>query len=176
MVAASRADLFERLEELGIETRTIEHEAAFTVEQSRVLDKDLPGGHTKNLFLKDKKGNLVLIVALNDAVIRLNHAHKKLNCQRLSFGSGELLQEILGVVPGSVTPFSLMNDTDNRVRVVLDKPMMEHELLNYHPLENTATTNIRREDLLKFIGSCGHSPEIVAVSETADEGGQTGSD
>ena len=82
----------------------------------------------------------------------------------LSFGSAELLEELLGVKPGSVTPFALINDTGQRVTVILDEAMMRHDFLNYHPLENTATTNIAREDLLRFIRSCGHEPKIIAVS------------
>ena len=161
---ASRQDLLARLSGLGIAVRTIDHPAVFTVAESLDVEKQLPGGHTKNLFLKDKKGALFLVVALNDAVIDLKTLHKKIDSGRLSFGNSELLEEVLGVRPGSVTPFALINDRDRRVTVVLDAAMMRHDLLNYHPLENTATTNIAREDLLRFIRACGHEPRIVAVS------------
>ena len=164
---ATRADLLARLDKLGIKTRTLEHAPTFTVAESQKLEKDLPGGHTKNLFLKCKKGQLFLVVALNDAVIHLNGLHKKLESGRLSFGSPELLGDVLGVVPGSVTPFALINDGGRRVTVILDAPMLRHALLNYHPLDNQATTNIARDDLLRFIRACGHEPHILTVSETA---------
>jgi Ala-tRNA(Pro) deacylase len=161
---ATRQDLFARLAELGIETVTVEHEAVFTVEQSSKLERELPGGHTKNLFLKDKKGRLFLVVALGSASIDLKSLPKTLGSDRLSFGRPELLFEVLGVPPGSVTPFALINDRDRRVTVILDADMMRHERLNCHPLENTATTNIAREDLVRFIRACGHEPRIMAVA------------
>ncbi len=164
-MSATRQNLFDRLNELGIETRTIEHPAVFTVEESSVLERELPGGHTKNLFLKCKKGKLFLVVALNNAVIPLKSAHKIIDSGRLSFGKPALLLEMLGVTPGSVTPFSLINDSDAQVNVILDAPMMAHERLNFHPLANTATTNIAAEDLLKFIHSCGHRPHVLQISE-----------
>jgi Ala-tRNA(Pro) deacylase len=161
---ATPKELFARLAELGIETETAEHEAVFTVAQSSKLERELPGGHTKNLFLKDKKGRLFLVVALGRAHIDLKTLHGKLDCDRLSFGKPELLMEVLGVPAGSVTPFALINDKAQRVTVILDADMMRHERLNYHPLENTATTNIARGDLIRFIRSCGHEPRIAAVA------------
>ena len=161
---ASRQDLFTRLAELAIDTDTVDHPAVFTVAESSKLERQIPGGHTKNLFLKDKKGRLFLVVALGRAHIDLKSLHKTLGCDRLSFGSPELLMEVLGVPAGSVTPFALLNDKAGRVTVILDADMMRHELLNYHPLENTATTNIAREDLVAFIRACGHEPRILAVS------------
>ena len=130
------------------------------------LERELPGGHTKNLFLKDKKDRLFLVVALGHAQIDLKTLHKRLGSDRLSFGKPELLMEVLGVPPGSVTPFALINDRAQRVTVILDADMMRHERLNFHPLENTATTNIAREDLARFIRSCGHQPSVVAVAQS----------
>jgi len=167
---ATRQDLFARLAELGIATQTIEHEAVFTVAQSSKLERELPGGHTKNLFLKDKKGRLFLVVALGHAHIELKTLHKQLGADRLSFAGPALLTEVLGVPAGSVTPFALINDKARRVTVILDADMMRHEQLNYHPLENTATTNIARDDLLRFIRDCGHQPRILAVAGQADHG------
>ena len=164
---ASRADLFARLAELGIATSTLEHEAVFTVAQSSRLERELPGGHTKNLFLKDKKDRLFLVVALGAAHIDMKTLHKTLGSDRLSFGKPELLLEVLGVPAGSVTPFALINDIGRRVTVILDADMMRHERLNYHPLENTATTNLAREDLVRFIRSCGHEPRVLAVAAAA---------
>ena len=161
---ATRQDLFSRLAELGIATTTVDHEAVFTVAQSSGLERELPGGHTKNLFLKDKKDRFYLVVALGGAHIDLKTLHKKLGSDRLSFGKPELLMEVLGVPAGSVTPFALINDTGHRVTVILDADMMRHERLNFHPLENTATTNIAREDLLGFIRACGHEPRVLVVS------------
>ncbi len=161
---ATRQDLIDRLAGLGIRSTTLEHPAVFTVAESTGIEKQLPGGHTKNLFLKCKKGNVYIVVALNDAAIDLKTLHKRIDSGRLSFGNAELLEDLLGVKPGSVTPFALINDTGQRVTVILDEAMMRHDFLNYHPLENTATTNIAREDLLRFIRSCGHEPKIIAVS------------
>src|SRR6476661_168567 len=164
---ATRQDLLARLEELGIATQTLDHEAVFTVAESSLLERELPGGHTKNLFLKDKKDRLFLVVALGYAHIDLKTLHKTLGADRLSFGRPELLMEVLGVPAGSVTPFALINDKARRVTVILDADMMRHERLNYHPLQNTATTNIAREDLLRFIRACGHEPRIIAVASAA---------
>ena len=161
---ATRKDLLDRFASLRIDTTTLDHPAVFTVSESTGIEKQLPGGHTKNLFLKCKKGNIYLVVALNDAIIDLKSLHKRIDSGRLSFGSAELLEELLGVKPGSVTPFALINDTGQRVAVILDETMLRHDFLNYHPLENTATTNIARDDLLRFIRSCGHVPRIMAVS------------
>ena len=160
---ATRQDLLARLDELGIATRTLEHEAVFTVAESSKLERELPGGHTKNLFLKDKKDRLFLVVALGHAQIDLKSLHKTLASDRLSFGKPELLMDVLGAPPGSVTPFALINDQAARVTVVLDVDMMRLERLNFHPLENTATTNIARDDLVRFIQSTGHEPRVLAL-------------
>jgi Ala-tRNA(Pro) deacylase len=161
---ATRQDLFTCLTNLGIATETVEHEAVFTVGQSSKLAREMSGGHVKNLFLKDKKGRLFLLVALGSAIIDLKALPKTLGSDRLSFGRPELLMEVLGVSPGSVTPFALINDKGRRVTVILDLDMMRHERLNCHPLENTATTNIARDDLVRFIRACGHEPRIMAVT------------
>ena len=140
------------------------HAPLFTVEESRALRGQIPGGHTKNLFLKDKKGALVLVVALEDATIELKSLHRLLGANgRFSFGSADLLRDALGVEPGAVTPFAVMNDTERRVDVVLDTAMLAHATLNYHPLKNTMTTSIGRDDLIKFLAATGHLPRLVAV-------------
>lgn len=162
---ASRAELFERFKSLGIETRTLDHAPVFTVEQAKLVHDDMPGGHCKNLFCKDEKGVLWLIVALEDAAINLKAAPAKIGSKRLTFGKPELLMEVLGVEPGSVTPFGLINDINNRINVILDEAMMRETPLNYHPLKNDATTSITPDDLITFIKSCGHAPRIVAVSD-----------
>jgi Ala-tRNA(Pro) deacylase len=162
---ATREQLFQRLESLGIQTRTVEHSPVFTVEEAKKAHAGLPGGHCKNLFCKDEKGVLWLIVALEDAVINLKAAPQKIGSKRLTFGKPDLLMEILGVEPGSVTPFGLINDSAARTNVILDEAMMRQAPLNYHPLRNDATTAIAPDDLIKFILSCGHDPRIIAVSE-----------
>jgi Ala-tRNA(Pro) deacylase len=162
---ATRQDLFARFESLGIATRTVDHAPVFTVDEAKAVHDGMPGGHCKNLFCKDEKGVLWLIVALEDAVINLKAAPARIGSKRLTFGKPDLLMEVLGVEPGSVTPFGLINDTSNRVNVILDEAMMRMAPLNYHPLQNTATTAIAPDDLLTFIRSCGHSPRVVAVSD-----------
>jgi len=161
---ATREDLFARFKALGIEATTRDHAPVYTVEEAQALRGEIPGGHCKNLFLKDDKSNIWLIVCLEEAQVDLKAAPAKIGSRRLSFGKPELLKEVLGVEPGSVTPFGLINDTEMRVKVVLDAAMMAHELVNYHPLENTATTTIRSQDLVAFIRSCGHEPKVVAVA------------
>ena len=160
---ATRDDLFARFGGLGLETSTVEHPPVFTVEESKQHRGDLEGGHCKNLFLKDKKGALWLVVALEDRTIDMKDLRHKIGSHHLSFGKAELLREILGVEPGSVTPFALINDTECVLNVVLDAEMMELSALHYHPLINTATTAIKPDDLLLFIDSCGHKAAVVTL-------------
>lgn len=157
--------LFAYLDELGISHTTVKHPPVFTVEQAARLRGAVAGGHTKNLFLRDKKHELYLVVALEDAGIDLKGLHRQLGATgRFSFGASDLLREVWGVEPGSVTPFGAINDREGRVTVVLDGAMMEHETLNYHPLVNTMTTAIKRDDLVKFLQATGHIPRIERVS------------
>ena len=162
---ASREMLLQRLLSLGLSTTTHDHLPVFTVDEAKKIHDGIAGGHCKNLFCKDEKAMLWLIVALEDAVINLKTAPGKIGSRRLSFGKPDLLMEILGVEPGSVTPFGLINDEAVRVNVILDEAMMGCEVLNFHPLRNDATTSIKSSDLVRFIASCGHAPRIVAVSD-----------
>jgi Ala-tRNA(Pro) deacylase len=164
---ASRADLVLCLEQLGIATETVEHPPLFTVEQSRALRGEIAGGHTKNLFLKDKKDRVFLVVAEEDAEIDMKSLHRRIGSGRLSFGRAELLMELLGVIPGAVTPFGAINDTAGRVTIILDSGLMRHELLNFHPLDNTATTTIGRDEMVVFLRHTGHEPQILAVAGVA---------
>ena len=165
---ASPDDLFAYLDSLGIAHKTVTHPAVFTVEEGRDLRGAIPGGHTKNLFLRDKKGTAFLVVTLEDAAIELKSLHRLLGASgRFSFGSAELMGELIGVEPGSVTPFAAINDTAGQVTVVLDAAMMAHEELNFHPLRNTGTTTVSREGLVKFLEATGHLPRIEAVSGPA---------
>jgi Ala-tRNA(Pro) deacylase len=157
-------DLFAALDTLGIAHATVTHPPLFTVEQSQALRGQIPGGHTKNLFLKDKKGALFLVVAPEEATIELKSLHHKLEAGRFSFGSAELLREVLGVEPGSVTPLAAINDTARRVSVILDAGLMKHATLNCHPLVNTMTTSLAAVDLVRFLEATGHPPRIVAVA------------
>ncbi len=152
-----------RLDELELHTKTVEHPAVFTVEEAKAHRGELPGAHCKNLFLKDKKGVLWLVVTLEDRIIDMKALRHKIGSHHLSFGKAELLMDMLGVEPGSVTPFALINDADNTVNVVLDQDMMAYDVLNYHPLTNIATTAITPGDLRLFIASCGHAPSVVAL-------------
>jgi Ala-tRNA(Pro) deacylase len=159
--------LFARFDALGIAYRTYEHAPVFTVAEAAALRGALPGGHCKSLFLKDKKGGLWLVVALEERRIDLKRLADALGAPRFSFGNPDLLYEVLGVRPGSVTPFALANDTAGRLAVVLDKEMLTCDPLNYHPLENTRTTAITPADLLRFIAECGHKPRIVDLDAVA---------
>jgi Ala-tRNA(Pro) deacylase len=164
-VPANPEELFAFLDRLGIAHATVSHPSLFSVEQSQALRGTIPGGHTKNLFLRDKKGGLYLVVVLEDAVIELKSLHRRLGATgRFSFGSATLLRDALGVEPGAVTPFAAINDTAQRVTVVLDSAMMEHDRLNYHPLRNTMTTTIGRGDLVRFLEATGHPPRIFPVA------------
>jgi Ala-tRNA(Pro) deacylase len=167
---ATPDDLFALLGRLGIAHETLTHPPLFTVEESRRLRGKIPGGHTKNLFLRDKRDGVFLVSALEDAEIDLKGVHHRLGAGRFSFGSAALLRELLGIEPGSVTPFAAMNDTAGRVAIVLDAPMMRRERLNFHPLVNTRTTTIGRDDLVKFLEATGHPPRILAVSGAAPPG------
>lgn len=149
------------LAENGIAVTTYHHHAVFTVAEGKEVKQHLTGAHTKNLFLKDKKGALFLVVACDDTQIDLKYLSRRLNAGRFSFGKPELLQEVLGVTPGSVTPFGLLCDTARRVQPVFDARMMEYNHMNFHPLDNTMTTAISRDDLLKFTTALGYQAEIV---------------
>jgi Ala-tRNA(Pro) deacylase len=165
-VPATFEDLSAFLGHLGIVTATVTHPPLFTVEESRALRGEIPGAHTKNLFLKDKKDALFLVVALEDAIIDLKHLHGRIGASgRLSFGKAELLAETLGVTPGAVTPFGLINDRPPRVNVVLDAALVANAAVNCHPLINTATTTIASADLIAFIRATGHEPRILALDQ-----------
>jgi Ala-tRNA(Pro) deacylase len=165
---ATPDDLFAYLDRLAIPHSTVQHPALFTVEQSQALRGRIPGAHTKNLFLKDKKGSLYLVTALEEAAIELKSLHNRIGAKgRFSFGAADQMRETLGVEPGSVTPLGVINDTQRRVNVVLDTTLMAHELINAHPLTNTMTTALARDDLMRFLRATGHEPLIVPVAGPA---------
>jgi Ala-tRNA(Pro) deacylase len=160
-LGVTEQELLAHLDRLGIEVTTSRHPPVFTVAEAKALRGQLPGAHTKNLFLKDKKQALWLVVALEDRVIDLKALRHRIGAAPLSFAGGGTLRATMGVEPGSVTPFALINDGEAVVRVVLDAEMMRSDLLNFHPLTNTATTAITAAGLLAFIRSCGHEPLVV---------------
>lgn len=161
----SKDELLEALDGMGISHSTVEHPPLHTVEESRQLRGEIPGAHTKNLFLKDKKSRYFLVTVEEDAVVDLKQIHKIIGASgRVSFGKPDALMEYLGVKPGSVTVLGAINDEDHQVTVVLDEKLMENETINAHPLTNEATTSISREDLLRFLDATGHKPAILKVS------------
>jgi Ala-tRNA(Pro) deacylase len=165
---ASPDDLFAFLDRLGIRHATVQHPPLFTVEESQFLRGRIAGGHTKNLFLKDKRGALFLVTTLEEAAIDLKSLHRRLGASgRFSFGSAEQMRATLGVEPGSVTPFGALNDTGRHVTTVLDAAMMAHDTLNFHPLINTMTTSIGRDDLVRFLAATGHVARIEPVAVPA---------
>ena len=157
----TRDDLIAFLDALGIEHRTLDHPAVFTVGEGEDIKAQIPGAHTKNLFLKDAKGQLWLISAEGHAAIDLKRLHTVIGAARLSFGSPELMYETLGVTPGSVTAFGLINDSDRRVRFVLDRTLADADRVNFHPLTNTATTTVSRDGLRAFLAALGIAPLVV---------------
>ncbi|HYD98444.1 MAG TPA: prolyl-tRNA synthetase associated domain-containing protein [Alphaproteobacteria bacterium] len=161
--------LLAKLEALGIPYVNHRHRPLYTVAESQDLRGEIPGGHCKSLFLEDKRGRLWLLVAQEDTPIRLNRLHARLGAGRLSFASFDRLWVVLGVVPGSVTPFAVVNDAAGLVTVVLERAMLAHDRLNYHPLSNDQTTTIASADLIRFLRACGHEPVVADL--TLDEAG-----
>ena len=164
---ADRDTLFSFFDAHGIAHSTMDHAPVFTVEEGRDIKRALPGGHTKNLFLKDKKDRRVLISALGETQVPINRVHKPLGVQRLSFGREEALFESLGVRPGSVTAYALINDQPPSLRFVIDAALLEHDIVNFHPLSNDATTAISSADLLRFAAATGHEPTIMDFAALA---------
>lgn len=159
---ATPQDLFARLDALGIAHTSAKHRPVFTVEESAHLKAAIPGGHSKNLFLKDKKGALFLLSALSDAQIDLNAVSKLVGAARFSFANAALLMQYLGVSPGSVTLFALINDPERKVTLLLDEGFFGYDLVNFHPLSNDATTAISPADMVKFARATGHEPVRLA--------------
>lgn len=161
--------VFKRLDDLKIEYQNFEHEAVFSVGEAEYTKDMIGGSHTRNLFLRDKKKKTFLITALDDTPIDLKKLSDVLGVGRFSFGSPERLEEMLGVRPGSVTPFAIINDPEQKVQMVLDKDMMKAQWVNYHPLINTMSTKLRPDDLIRYIDSCGHRPIILDMKQVAPD-------
>lgn len=165
MAAKTRAELLAYLDELAVEATTIDHPPLYTVAQSQALRGTIDGGHTKNLFLKDKKGAYFLVTVEEDATVDLKTIHRVIGASgRVSFGSADALMRLLGVEPGSVTVFGLINDVDHQVKLVLDAGLIRHDFVNCHPLTNDATTRIAKDDLLRFLDAIAHPPVILNVT------------
>ncbi len=163
--------LFSFLDSLAIEVKTVTHPPLFTVADSQSLRGELQGGHTKNLFLKDKKDNYFLLTVDENAVVDLKTVHHLIGAtSKISFGKPEALLELLGVTPGAVTALGPINDTDGRVKVFLDETLMQNTLINCHPLINTATTTIASADLIKFLKATGHEPTVLKLATRLDIG------
>ncbi|MBC2706050.1 prolyl-tRNA synthetase associated domain-containing protein [Desulfobacula sp.] len=159
----TQEELLHVLTQIGVEYINHEHPAVYTVEEANLHHAGIDGVHSKNLFFKDKKKNLFLVVTLSDKPIIIKEVAKKIGAKSPSFGKPDLLAEVLGVIPGAVTPFAVINDKNHAVKVILDEEMMENELLNFHPLENTATTTIASKDLVKFMEYCNQEVEIIKL-------------
>jgi Ala-tRNA(Pro) deacylase len=171
-MAATPDELFRRLDALGIVTRTHRHPPLHTVADSKRLRGQLPGGHIKNLFLRDKKRRIWLVTVLEDRAVDLKALRRRLGAQgTLSFGDATLLMEVLGVAPGAVTPFAVINDQEHRVTVVLDRAVLDRDPVNCHPLVNDMTTAIACGDLRRFVAACGHALEVIDFDHGADARG-----
>jgi len=163
MALATPEILFKEFEKLGIEVSTQSHEPVFTSAEGMHLKDKIQGAHCKSLFLKTKKHAYYLLIMLDDTRLDLKGLAHTLKSDRLSFASDDRLMEKLGIKPGSVTPFAVINNTDKDVNVVLDYDMMQHDILNYHPLENDKTTSIARGDLEKFLTAQGYTPLVLEL-------------
>ena len=160
---ATPEQLFERLAGMGITVRTEEHPPVFTVQEAKTHRGQLPGVHTKSLFLRDKKGTMYLVVCLEDRSIDLAQLATRIGAKRLSFGSPERLMKFLGVIPGAVSPFALINDTGGAVRVFFDRAVLDGDPVNLHPLDNSKTTAVAAVDLLAFLEAVGHPPTTIEL-------------
>jgi Ala-tRNA(Pro) deacylase len=158
-------DLFLFLDGLGIVHKTKDHPAVFTVAESSALRDEIPGGHTKNLFLKDKKDQYFLLTVDEHATVDLKTVHQIVGgASKFSFGKPEKLMEYLGVIPGAVTALGVFNDVGQNVTIVLDAELMKNDIINCHPLKNDATTSIGRDDLIRFVEATGHKANVLKVT------------
>ena len=160
----SAFELLKRLEDLGIVSRTFEHDPVFTVEEAKALRGSIEGAHTKNLFVRDKKGTMWLVVALGDRVVDLRALAEALGHKRFSFGSPQRLMSYLGVIPGAVTPFGVANDVTGAVQIALDEGLKAFRVWNFHPLDNAMTTAVSPEGMLRFLGAADHAPRWVDIA------------
>ncbi len=164
-MARTQQQLLDYLTNLGIAVTTITHPPLHTVADSKLLRGEIPGGHTKNLFLKDRKDQYFLLTVDEDAIVDLKTIHLVIGAAgKVSFGRAEALLELLGVMPGAVTVFGAVNDREGKVKVFLDSGLMANDIINGHPLVNDATTSIGAQDLIKFLKATGHQPNILKLT------------
>jgi Ala-tRNA(Pro) deacylase len=164
-VPATPDELFAFLDRLGIVHSTVTHPPFFTVEEGRPWHDQIPGLHCKNLFIKDRKGGIWLVVMPADKRADLGRLEKTLGAPRFSFAKPDVLHEVLQLTPGSVTPFGLINDTRHRVNVIVDQAVLDSEWVNFHPLHNAASTTLRSADLVRFVRALGYEPVLVRLPE-----------
>jgi Ala-tRNA(Pro) deacylase len=157
-------DLLAELDRLGIVHETVRHPAVYTVEESLKVVGELPGGHFKNLFLRDKPGRMWIVVMPAERSIDLKRLAALLGTSRLSFASAARMERYLGVGAGAVTPFAVVNDHEREVTVVLDDELLTRDRINLHPLENTATTGIAPAELIRFLEAVGHPPHVLPLN------------
>jgi len=161
--------LLDYLDACALETVKHEHEPLFTVEQSQEHRGRLEGGHTKNLFLKDKKGRLFLLTAQESSDVNLKTLHKLLGASgRFSFGSADKMEANLGLKPGAVSALGVINDRESNVTFAIDQTLLDHEKINCHPLRNDATVTLLVRDLLDLAEQCGHKAMIVDLTADPD--------
>ena len=170
VMPAARADLFAFLDKHNIAHTTVEHAPVHTVAEGAGVKAAIPGLHSKNLFLRSRDRRLFLVCAEGHAEVRVNQLHKRLGCKRLSFGSVEDMERTLGVRPGSVTLFGLLNDAGGEVTLVMDRVLAEAPLVNFHPLLNDASTRISGTDAMRFAEATEHAPVVLSRAELAGEG------
>lgn len=168
-VSATPTELFALFDRLGIEHSTVEHPPFFTVEEGRPWHDRIPGLHCKNLFIKDRKGGIWLVVMPANKRADLARLEKAVGAPRFSFARSDVLQEVLELTPGSVTPFGLINDKQRRVTVILDEAMLDSERVNFHPLHNAASTTLRSTDLLRFVRALGYDPIVIRLPEVSSD-------
>lgn len=167
MAALTSDELLARLAALGVAAVTHEHPPLFTVEDAKRLRGDLPGGHVKNLFLKDKHGRFWLVTTLEDTRLDLKVLARALDAGRFSFASAEALGARLGIAPGAVSPLAAANDSEGAVTVVLDTALLDVDPVNVHPLRNDRTTALATRDLVRFLEHTGHPPRLLALGKLA---------
>ena len=160
------ADLLRRLDELGVAHRTMDHDPVFTVEEALRLRGRIPGAHSKNLFVRDKKERHWLVSCLADRKVDLGWLARELDTKRLTFCSARRLTGYLGIRGGSVSPFAILNDDTGVVRVALDAELLDREPLNFHPLDNSMTTSVSRAGLMRFLEAERHSPRVVRFPDS----------
>lgn len=155
--------LYKDLAALGILYATYEHPAVFTVAESRLHNELMPGGHTKNLFLKDKAGQFFLVTVPAEARVDLKALPIAIGSGRISFGNADDMERLLGISPGSVTALAAINDVEGQVHFVLETSLMQAATINCHPLRNNATLGLAPDDLLRALTYWGHAPQITHI-------------